>query len=137
MTVQNALLFLLAIATTSTCWLAISARRSSTPDSRSTRSPKAPDLPESSTLAEVLRRLQDLEADQVALSSTLEKLCTTTKRLTSRAGMREHRSNDLESSPPPVGASKADLLRHYGMSGKIGPEFARAQQELEFKTRSN
>jgi hypothetical protein len=76
--------------------------------------------------------LSDLEADQVALSSTQEKLCTTVKRLTSRAGMREHRERENDSSSdPPVGTSKAELLRHYGMAGKVGPEFARAQMEME------
>jgi Zn-dependent protease with chaperone function len=88
------------------------------------------------TSAEALRRLQELEADQVALSSTQEKLSTTVKRLTSRAGMRELRDQkNGSSSDPPRGTSKADLLRHYGMSGKVGPEFAQAQ--LDYETRKD
>lgn len=98
--------------------------------SRSTPREKAPESPE---LAEIRRQLESLQADQVGLSSNLEKVCTTAKRLTARAGMREHRESMGSSSPPPIGTPKAELLRHYGMSGKVGPEFARAQQELELQ----
>lgn len=101
--------------------------------SRSTASPNPPPLPGAGELA---RRMQELEADQVALSSNLEKVATTAKRLTSRAGMRDLREKRgaSRSDPPPIGTSKAELLRYYGMSGKVGPEFARAQQELERRT---
>jgi hypothetical protein len=44
--------------------------------------------------------------------------------------MRDLRERRDTPAAPPVGTSKADLLRYYGMHGKVGPEFARAQQQL-------
>jgi hypothetical protein len=106
--------------------------------SASTRRPK----PSSSTApiqtSDLEARVAQMAADQAALFSTLEKLTTTIKRLSSRAGMQDRRERSKEerefadqASPPPVGASKTELLRHYGMAGKIGPDFARAQQQYE------
>jgi len=75
--------------------------------------------PSDAKLAEVL-------ADQAALFSTLEKLTTTVKRLSSRSGMREIRERD---SPPPPGASKAEVRRYYNFPHD-GPDFARHQLQL-------
>lgn len=78
-------------------------------------------------------QLARLEADQLELSSALEKINTTMKRLSSRQGMRDLRERQAEDqdTAPPVGAPKVELLRHYGMAGKVGPEFAKAQMARE------
>lgn len=103
--------------------------------SRSTRGRRPPDLPEptqNSLDPSVTAALARLEADQAALFSTLEKLTMTVKRLSSRAGMQDLRAERASStSEPPEGTSKAELLRHYGMSGKVGPDFAREQLRRE------
>lgn len=75
--------------------------------------------------------IASLQVDQASLFSNLEKLTTTVKRLSSRQGMRDNRARKESASAPPLGASKADLLRFYGMSGKVGPAFAQAQLDLE------
>lgn len=72
-----------------------------------------------------------LETDQAELFSTLGKLTTTVKRLSSRAGMQDVRARGEAREAPPKGTSKAELLRFYGMSGKVGPSFAQAQLELD------
>lgn len=125
LTVGSALLCLLTIGMLSIWWLAARVRRLSKLVSAATHSEKAPARWES--------RLQELEADQVSLSSSYEKVARELKRLNSRAGMREFRaeSTQAELPIPPVGTSKADLLRHYGMAGKVGPDFARAQMQRE------
>jgi len=110
--------------------------------SQSTPRPKRPASPASTpdSPSPSLARLESLAADQADLCSTLEKLTTTVKRLSSRQGMRDVREREAaadSNSGPPRGTSKADLLRHYGMSGKIGPAFAQAQLELETKQRTN
>lgn len=131
--VDIALGCLLGITMASAFWLVARARGSSRRASRAT-TPESQLASLDPTLQELRRRLSTVEADQVDLSSSQEKLHTTVKRLTSRAGMQELRERRSHSSPPPVGTSKADLLRHYGMSGKIGPAFAQAQLELERDT---
>jgi uncharacterized protein YlxW (UPF0749 family) len=106
--------------------------------SRSTRRTKSE--PEDSPSQDLRSALASLQADQAELYATLEKLTTTVKRLSSRAGMQELREqrNGHESSgrasgqnPPPTGAPKAELLRYYGMAGKVGPQFAQAQLDIE------
>lgn len=97
--------------------------------SRSTPSRKSPPSPPPTQTSDAA--LAQLQADQASLFSTLEKLTTTVKRLSSRNGMRELREERQTPAAPPVGASKVQLLRHYGMAGKVGPEFARAQLERE------
>jgi hypothetical protein len=86
--------------------------------SRSTRRTKSE--PEDSPSQDLRSALASLQADQAELYATLEKLTTTVKRLSSRAGMQELREqrNGHESSgrasgqnPPPTGAPKAELLR--------------------------
>lgn len=104
--------------------------------SRSTRTTKRQPSPPATLPSELQSQIASLQADQAASYSTLEKLTTTVKRLSSRQGMRDRRDRDqAEFDDPPKGTSKADLLRHYGMSGKVGPAFAQAQLELEAKLR--
>jgi len=76
--------------------------------------------------------LSRLEADQVALSSSLESIAMTVKRMASRKAMQDFRQGASENAPPP-GAPKAEVLRHYKLAGKTGPEFAKAQLELVTK----
>lgn len=119
----------LIIATLSSACVAALVAAFWTRVSASTRPPKRPESPPpipNSALA-------SLQADQAELYSQFEKMAVTVKRLSSRHAMRDRR--DSPPDAPPVGTSKADLLRHYGMSGKVGPEFARAQQELELRQR--
>ena len=71
-----------------------------------------------------------LKAEIAELYSTLEKLTTTVKRISSRHGMQELRERETAHGAPPPGTPKADLLRHYGLAGKQGPEFARAQMAM-------
>lgn len=82
--------------------------------------------PSASALAEV-------QADQAALFSTLEKISTTVKRLSTRQGMRESRERaqaDPGAAPPP-GTPKAELYRHYGIAGKTPRQIAQHQLDLE------
>lgn len=102
--------------------------------SRSSPPKRQPSLPPPTPPSEA--HLARLEADQAELFSTLEKLSTTVKRLSSRAGMQDVRARSAQADQaPPRGAPKAALLQHYGMSGKVGPAFAQAQLELEARTR--
>lgn len=71
-----------------------------------------------------------LATDQAALSSSLESLAATVKRISSRHGMRELRSSRAASEAPPPGAPKAEVLAFYGLRGKSGPAFAQAQLSL-------
>lgn len=111
---------LLVVAFAVACWRwgSPSTRRAKQPPFTTPTPPSAPDLAR-------------VEADQAELFSTLAKLTTTVKRLSSRAGMQELRANRGQGDVPPVGTSKAELLRHYGMLGKIGPSFAQAQLDLD------
>lgn len=112
-------------------WLAGCALVAWTLASRSTRPAKRPPSPEPTPNSPSQSEIASLAADQASLFSTLEKLTTTVKRLSSRQGMRETRERRESASAPPQGAPKAELLRYYGMSGKVGPAFAQAQLELE------
>lgn len=73
--------------------------------------------------------LSQLATDQAALYSSFQSMATTVKRLSSRAGMAELRSRPAASEAPPIGASKAELRKHYGLNA-AGPEFARRQLSL-------
>lgn len=126
-------LFSLIIATALICSLAGYAVAVWKRDSASTPRRKSAAPPEETPTSDIRTALAQVQVDQAALFSTLEKLTTTVKRLSSRNGMRELRSERETTEAPPLGASKADLLRHYGMRGKVGPEFARAQQEMELR----
>lgn len=117
------LLILLLVGCVAACW------NRDSPSIRRRRS--TPEPPSTSTLD---ARIAQVLADQAELFSTLEKLTTTVKRLSSRQGMRDAREesrSSRDSNPPPVGAAKVDLLRYYGMAGKTGPNFAQAQLDLE------
>jgi len=72
-------------------------------------------------------KLAALSAEQAELFSTLEKLTTTVKRLSSRSGMRELREQKL--GPPPPGAPKSEVRRYYQFPND-GPDFARHQLQL-------
>lgn len=105
--------------------------------SASTRRQKPPASPESTLGSGAESAMARLHADQAELFSTLEKLTTTVKRLSSRAGMADLRAGSKTEAPPPLGTDKATLLRYYGMSGKVGPAFAQAQLDLENSRRPN
>jgi hypothetical protein len=124
----NALLWLLLIVTASTCLLAWCVLGVWLKGSRSTQSRKSPPSPPPIQTSDAA--LAQLQADQAALFSTLEKLTTTVKRLSSRNAMRERREQPAGARPPP-GTPKAELLRYYGMAGKTGPAFAQAQMDLD------
>lgn len=101
------------------CWRA---------DSRSTRSRKSPaELSTGTSDA----RFAKVEAEMAELFSTLEKLTTTVKRISSRQGMRDLRAKDDPPPVPPPGTSKAELRRFYGVNGLSGPEQAKMQLERE------
>lgn len=135
LTALGGLLCLLAIVILSKCWLALRAMRASQRASAATPTEKAPTSWES--------RLRELEADQVSLSSTFEKVARELKRLNSRAGMRELRS---ESSPEPASAAldlsdpevrrkhKVALMQKYGVAGKTPSQWAQRQLEIERTT---
>lgn len=103
--------------------------------SAATRRPKPQASPELTPSSLPQSALAQVQVDQAALFSELEKITTTVKRLSSRQGMRDLRERERGESleAPPVGTSKAQLLKYYGMSGKVGPAFAQAQLELERK----
>lgn len=61
-------------------------------------------------------RFAKVEADQAELFSTLSKLTTTVKRLSSRAGMQDVRDRQ-GSTVPPIGTPKAELRKFYGVKG--------------------
>lgn len=130
---EHALQLLLLTLSLSTLLVAVSVSVHFWRGSASTRSAKRPSSPPETPSSQLQSELASLREDVGSLFSTLEKNSTTLKRLSSRAGMRETRERQASASAPPVGAPKAELLRHYGMSGKVGPEFARAQQQLEFR----
>lgn len=115
----------------STLLIAVSASVAWLRGSASTRPRKPPPSPPATPISPSPSEIASLQTDQAALFSNLEKLTTTVKRLSSRQGMRETRARKESASAPPRGAPKAELLRHYGMSGKVGPQFAQAQLDLE------
>lgn len=68
-----------------------------------------------------------------ALDSALaaEKITHQLAKLENRLRMREERDKArLSQGAPEVGASKADLFRHYGFT-RVGPAFAQRQLDLE------
>lgn len=67
-------------------------------------------------------RIAAVESDQAELFSILEKLTTTVKRLSSRAGMqdvRARRSQSAAGDAPPIGAPKSELRKFYNV-GPVG-----------------
>lgn len=104
--------------------------------SRSTRKQKS--TPEPSTPISDANYAK-VQAEMAELYVTLEKLTTTVKRSSSRHAMQDRREREtgrgtLDSFP--IGTPKATLLRAVGMSGKLGPDFARAQQQLELEQKN-
>src|SRR5688572_33424676 len=92
--------------------------------SRSTRPKKPP--PSAPPMSDFEIRFAKVEADQAELFSTLQRLTTTMRRLSSRAGMeelRERRANE----PPPLGTPKSKLREHYGIAGKTPQQVAQMQ----------
>lgn len=79
-----------------------------------------------------LKRCRDLEAQIADLNSSFDALMDSHKRLRSRSGMRELREKDQqrEGEPPPPGASKEEVRAYYGLSGKVGPDWARQQMSI-------
>lgn len=71
--------------------------------------------------------MRDAQIEIGELTSTVESLTESHKRLRSREGMRDLRARR---SAPKGPETKAELLQRLGMAGKSGPEFARAQLEL-------
>lgn len=99
--------------------------------SASTRSRKQPPSPPPTPSSD---GLPSVRAELAELSSAVESLATTVKRLSSRQGMadlRARRKDEQQSAQPPVGAPKAELYRHFGLLGKAGPAFARRQMDIE------
>lgn len=121
--VVAALLSLLAILTASHFWLARRVARLSKLASAFTRRAQAPQKWES--------RLAELGAEVASLSSSFEKVATAVTRQNARTVMRDRRSLAQQpvDGPPPVGASKAEIRKYYGLD-KAGPDFARAQLAL-------
>jgi len=124
LTAETALLLSRIIMITSICSLAMCALAVWSMASRSTRSTKRPNSPEATHSSAIAA----LQADQAALFSTLEKLTTTVKRLSSRQGMRDGRA---EPEVPPVGTPKQKLREFYGLTGKSPAQVAAEQFERE------
>lgn len=97
--------------------------------SASTRRSKQPASPPQTPPSEI--HLATLAADQAELFSTLGKLTTTVKRLSSRQGMQDVRDRRATAEAPALGTSKAELLKHYGLSGATGPTFYQRQMGFE------
>lgn len=76
-------------------------------------------------------RLAELQAEVVSLSSSFEKVTKVVTRQNARSAMRDHRAASSQEAPPPVGADKAELYRHYGLAGKTPRQIAQHQLDLE------
>ena len=123
----------LFIAIMSLCFAASCAVASWLAVSRSTRLTNA--LRERLQTPTSESRFATMEAEQAAFASSLQKLSSTVKRLSSRYGMAELRERRSEEEPPPVGAPKAQIrlwaARKIGAPIGQGPESARAQLRFE------
>lgn len=64
-------------------------------------------------------KLAALSADLAESFSTLEKLTTTVRRLSSRHGMEEMRARRSTQGPPPPGAGKAELRSYAMRTGQL------------------
>lgn len=74
----------------------------------------------------LLKRRRELEALTAELNSNFENLLESHKRLRSREGMRTLREKRTSTAVE----TKAQLLQRLGLAGKAGPDFARAQLQL-------
>lgn len=88
--------------------------------SRSTRAKKSAPEPALTPISE--SRLAKLEAEMAELWSLLEKNTAAMSKLSSRLARRNERA---QPEVPPVGASKTELRKFYGIEGKTPPEVAR------------
>jgi hypothetical protein len=77
--------------------------------------------------ARLRKQMRDAQIEIGELSSTVESLTESHKRLRSREGMRDLRARR---AAPSGQETKAQLLARLGMAGKVGPEFAKAQLSL-------
>lgn len=77
----------------------------------------------------LLKRVREVELVTADLSSHLDGLLESHKRLRSREGMRELREKRSTASTRQP-ETKAQILQRMGLAGKAGPEFARAQLSL-------
>jgi len=84
---------------------------------------------QASACSRLLKRVRELELMTADLNSHLDGLLESHKRLRSREGMRELRERRLTANTRQP-ETKAQLLQRMGLSGKAGPEFARAQLSL-------
>ena len=114
---------LVAAACVVAFWRGVS--RSTPKPTRKASLEATPNSPPDSVQAQIAA----LQTDQASLFSTLEKLTTTVKRLSSRNGMRELREEPA--GPPPVGTPKSELRKFYGIDGKTGAEQAALQLTRE------
>jgi hypothetical protein len=121
---KSAALWLLATSITSMCLGAVSVAICWNVGSRCTRALKS--LRAALRIPPSHARLAQVEADQLALSSALQSVTKTAKRLSSRAGMETIREREKDAEPP-QGTSKAELRKHYGLTGVTPAEFARRQ----------
>lgn len=72
------------------------------------------------------KQLRSLELEIAALTSSMDSVITTVKRLSSREGMRELRSKrtaDSADAPPPPGTPKEQLRRRF-LTGRTHAEIA-------------
>lgn len=106
--------------------------------SASTRPKKQP---ASEPATPISGRMDRLEADQVELSSNVEKLLVSMKRLTSRAAVQDHRARQSDADSDPDQAApqdrKAALYRKYGLAGKTAREIAAMAMEKVRNERAN
>lgn len=124
MTGSTGLLWWPIIAIASICSLVSFALAAWLAGSRSTPRRKPPASPPAMSDFEI--RFAKVETDQAELFSTLAKLTTSMRRLSSRAGMedlRERRSSEA----PPIGTPKAQLREHYKLNGLSSQQIAQRQ----------
>lgn len=76
--------------------------------------------------ARLRKQMRDIHIEIGELTSTVETLTDSHKRLRSREGMRDLRARRAG----PQQETKAQLLQRLGLAGKAGPDFARAQLNL-------
>lgn len=76
--------------------------------------------------ARLRKQMRDVQIEIGELTSTVESLTESHKRLRSREGMRDLRARRAA----PERETKAQLLQRLGLAGKAGPDFARAQLNI-------
>lgn len=76
--------------------------------------------------ARLRKQMRETHIEIGELTSTVETLTESHKRLRSREGMRDLRARRAA----PQQETKAQLLQRLGLAGKAGPDFARAQLNI-------